>query len=85
MIHAQFCTYQHGYLCDCGDTDAIYGQLVLVDVMHLLEDVVEVPDLDASVDGGGDDTVFFTIDQRLYLNDPLKVSTDRFDKLPIQM
>ena len=45
---------------------------MLVDVPLLLKDVVEVPDLDAPVDGGGDDTVVSANHQRLDLNNSLE-------------
>ena len=43
--------------CLGGDADVVDGQLVFVNVMILLEDVVQVPDLDAPVQAGGDDAV----------------------------
>ena len=52
-------------------------QAVLVDVPLLLKDVVEVPDLDAPVDGGSDDTVFTANHQRLDLHNSLKGENDR--------
>ena len=47
-------------------------QAVLVDVPLLLKDVVEVPDLDAPVDGGSDNTVVSANHQRLDLNNSLE-------------
>ena len=47
-------------------------QAVLIDVPLLLKDVVEVPDLDAPVDGGSDDTVVTANHQRLDLHNSLK-------------
>ncbi len=40
---------------------------------HLLEDVLEVPDLDAAVHGGGEHTVFLAEDQGFHLDNPLEV------------
>ena len=45
---------------------------MLVDVPLLLKDVVEVPDLDAAVDGGSDDTVVSANHQRLDLHNSLQ-------------
>ena len=45
---------------------------MLVDVALLLKDMVEVPDLDAPVDGGSDDTVVSADHQRLDLHNSLK-------------
>ena len=45
---------------------------MLVDVSLLLKDVVEVPDLDAAVDGGSDDTVVSANHQRLDLHNSLQ-------------
>ena len=45
---------------------------MLVDVSLLLKDVVEVPDLDAPVDGGSDNTVVSADHQRLDLHNSLK-------------
>ena len=45
---------------------------MLVDVPLLLKDVVEVPDLDAPVDGGSDDTVVTANHQRLDLHNSLE-------------
>ena len=47
-------------------------QAVLIDVPLLLKDVVEVPDLDAPVDGGSDNTVVSANHQRLDLNNSLE-------------
>ena len=44
---------------------------MLVDVPLLLEDVVEIPDLDAPVDRRRDDTVVGADHQRLDLHNPL--------------
>ena len=48
-----------------------YGQLMLVNVVLLLKDVVEIPHLDASVDGAGEHGVLSSRYQGLDLNDPL--------------
>ena len=45
---------------------------MLVDVSLLLKDVVEVPDLDAPVDGGSNDTVVSANHQRLDLHNSLE-------------
>ena len=45
---------------------------MLVDVPLLLKDVVEVPDLDAPVDGGSDYTVVSADHQRLDLHNSLE-------------
>ena len=45
---------------------------MLVDVPLLLEDVVEIPDLDAPVDRRRDDTVVGADHQRLDLHNPLE-------------
>ena len=45
---------------------------MLVNVPFLLKDVIEIPDLDAAVDGRGDDTVVGANDQGLDLNDSLE-------------
>ena len=47
------------------------SQIRLRYVVHLLEDVVHVPDLDGSVNGGGDDRVPAADGQRLDVNDPV--------------
>ena len=45
---------------------------MLIDVPLLLEDVVEIPDLDAPVDRRCDDTVVGADHQRLDLHNPLE-------------
>ncbi len=50
---------------------------------HLLEDVLEVPDLDAAVHGGGEDTVLLTEYQGLHLDYPLEVGRQAAYKAPI--
>ena len=54
------------------EPDRVNCQAVLVDVPLLLKDVVKVPDLDAPVDGGSDDTVVSANHQRLDLHNPLQ-------------
>ena len=49
--------HRHRYPRRGGDAQRVNGQLVFVNVPLLLEDVVQVPDLDASVDGRGDDLI----------------------------
>ena len=66
-----------------GDTERVDGELVLVDVSLLLEDVVQVPDLDAPVDGGGDDLVVGADHQGLDLHDPLEVGRHPLDEGPV--
>ena len=61
----------HRNLCWSTDAQAIDGQLVLVDVVLLLKDEVQVPDLDAAIDGAGEDGVLSGRHQGLDLNDPL--------------
>ena len=46
---------------------------MLVDVVILFEDVVEVPDLDAPVDGRGDDWVLSSYHQALDVHNTLEV------------
>ena len=46
---------------------------MLVDVVILLEDVIEVPDLDAPVDGRGDDWVLSAHNQALDVHNTLEV------------
>ena len=54
------------------EPDRVNCQAVLVDVPLLLKDVVEVPDLDAPVDGGSDNTVVSANHQRLDLHNSLE-------------
>ena len=49
---------------------------LLVDVVVLLEDVVEVPDLDAAVQGGGDHQVVPPRHQGHHVQDTLEVRRD---------
>ena len=53
---------------------------MFVNMPLLLEYVVEVPDLDAPVDGGGDDLVVGSDHQGLDLHDPLEVSRHPLDE-----
>ena len=67
---------RHSYSNPClaGDTDVVNGQLVFINVMILLKDVVEVPDLDAPVQAGGDDAVISASSQRDHVQDSLEMS-----------
>ena len=65
-----------------GDAQGINGQLVLVNVPLLLEDVVQVPDLDAPVDGRGDDLIVGANHQGLDLDNPLEVGRHPLDHVP---
>ena len=64
------------------DAEGVDGELVLVNVSLLLKDVVQVPDLDAAVDGGGDDLVVGAHHQRLYIHDSLKMCSHPLDEVP---
>jgi hypothetical protein len=50
---------------------------------HLLKDVLQVPDLDAAVHGGGEDTVLLAKDQGFHLDNPLEVGRQAAYKAPI--
>jgi hypothetical protein len=50
---------------------------------HLLEDVLEVPDLDAAVHGGSEHTVLLAKDQGFHLDNPLEVGRQPAYKAPI--
>ena len=47
---------------------------MFVNVVILLEDVVEVPDLDTPVQAGGDDAVISASSQRDHVQDSLEMS-----------
>ena len=53
---------------------------MFVNVPLLLKDVVKVPDLDASVDGRGDDLIVGANHKGLYLNNPLEVGRHPLDE-----
>ena len=53
---------------------------MLVNVSFLLKDVIEIPDLDAAVDGRGDDAIVGADDQGLDLNDSLERKEIRHDR-----
>ena len=55
---------------------------MLVNVPLLLKDVVQVPDLDASVDGRGDDLIVGANHKGLYLNNSLEVGCHPLDQVP---
>ncbi len=50
---------------------------------HLLEDVLQVPDLDAAVHGGGEHTVLLPEYQGLHLDYPLEVGRQPAYKAPV--
>ena len=54
---------------------------MFVNVVILLEDVVEVPDLDAPVDGGGDDGVLSADNQALDVYNALEMGVQHFGQL----
>ena len=54
---------------------------MFVNVPLLLKDVVKVPDLNASVDGGGDDLIVGANHKGLYLNNPLEVGRHPLDQV----
>ena len=53
--------------------DRIYRQFLSIDLMDLLEDIVDVPDLHCPVDRGGDDVVPGPDSQGFQLDDPPEV------------
>ena len=54
---------------------------MLVNVPLLLKDVVKIPDLDASVNGRGDDLIVGANHKGLDLNNPLKVGRHPLDQV----
>ena len=54
---------------------------MLVNVPLLLKDVVKIPDLDASVNGRGDDLIVGANHKGLYLNNPLEVGRHPLDQV----